>query len=308
MSSQVQCGGIIRVRWLRLFACMVATTVLSLSIHVLMFDVFGISHPDNSHLPAMAIVCNDALSFTAAIAFYQLAQDWLGRFPLIARCLTLTAIYSMLGEALLRNFIMDVVVSHDWVYCFVENLPRPTEYLITCSAIAIIAPYLKAPWTMAAGGFAIAAVALFAIYPPINHLFDRVLASIEYLDTGNIYNPPYDWHVDVPSYLTFLEPVSASFVIAASTFHNLSRQPWRRTVQFVALVMAMKGSIVPIALYSFYQHRSLAAAILSESQFTLEILAMAVLTAIGWQLSTGGGGTEADHSQFTTIVGRRSIT
>ena len=46
--------------------------------------------------------------------------------------------------------------------------------------------------------------------------------------------------------------------------------------------MLMKGSVVPTLIYSFYQPLPLHAAILSESQFGLEILLMAFLTAIGW--------------------------
>jgi len=264
----------------------VVTTILSLSIHILMLDVLGIAHPNNSNVPALAIVFNEALSVTATIAFYRIAQNAFDGFPLIARCLLLTGIYSMLGEVLLRNFIMSVVVSHDWIYSFVENLPRPVENLIVCSLIVVAAPYLKAPWKMVTAGFAIAAIAVFAIYPPINHLFERLVASIEYLDTGNLYNPPYGWRVDVPSYLTFLEPVSASFAIAAVTLNKLSSHPWWRMFQFAFLVMAIKGSIVPVLLYSFYQRLELPAAILSESQFTLEIISMGMLTAIGWRAST----------------------
>jgi hypothetical protein len=47
----------------------------------------------------------------------------------------------------------------------------------------------------------------------------------------------------------------------------------------------MKRSIVPTLLYSFYQPRPLPAAILSESQFALEVLVMALLTSLGWQYS-----------------------
>jgi hypothetical protein len=192
----------------------------------------------------------------------------------------------MLGEALLRNFIMDVVVSHDWFYCLIENLARPIEYFIVGIMIVMVAPRLRAPWMVGAAGMMIAAVAMFAINPPVDGLFARLTASIEYLDTGNIYNPPYGRQVDVPSCLTWLEPVIAAYAIAALALDKLSPRPGWRLGQFVLLIMAMKRSLVPVILFSFYQPRPLQAAILSESQFTLEILALAVLTEIGWTRST----------------------
>ena len=56
-------------------------------------------------------------------------------------------------------------------------------------------------------------------------------------------------------------------------------------MQFILLIMAMKGSILPTLVYSFYQRGRLPAAFLSESQFGLEVLVMAFLTAYGWQWS-----------------------
>jgi hypothetical protein len=269
-----------------LAACIAITTILSLSVHAVMFDTFGIAHPDMTRVPTAAIVLNDALSVVATIVFTKMSSRAFNRFPMILRCIFLTTIYAMLGEALLRNLIMDIVVSHDWVYCFVENLPRPLEDLSLCSLIVIAAPRLKTSWAMAVAGTAIAAVAVLVINPPIDRLFAHFVASIEYLDTGNIYNPPYGWQVDVPSYLTFLEPVLASYAIAALVLDQMSPVAWRRLLQFAVLIMAMKGSIVPMLVYSFYQPRPLPAALLSESQFTLEILVMGMLTAIFWRRNT----------------------
>jgi hypothetical protein len=269
----------------RLTLCIVLTTVLSLSVHVLMLDVLGIPHPSVENVPQFIVLINQALSITATILFYRLATPTFERFPMIGRCLLLTAIYAMLNEALLRSFIMDVVVSHDWIYCFVENLARPLEYLAVCSLIVAFAPRLKGAWAITAGGILIAALSMFAINPPIDRGFRALIDSLEYLDTGNIYNPPYGWQVNVPSYLTFLEPVIASYVIAALVLKRLSLTSTHQILLFVLLIMSMKRSIVPTLVYSFYQSRPMPAAILSESQFFLEILVMAFLTSLGWRLS-----------------------
>jgi hypothetical protein len=272
------------ISWWRLAPCIALTAILALSIHVVMLDVLAIPHPDVTHVSSRAVFANDALSVIATFMFFRLAQGF-ASLPLVLRCLLLTTVYGMLKEALFRNFIMDGVVSHAWRYSLVENLAQPVKYLIICSMIVLLGSRLRSAVQIVAGGIAVTAVTSLLIDPLISGGFDKLVASIEYLDTGNIYNPPYGWQVNVPSYLTFLEPVLASFAIAAVVWDKLSPKPTLRVVQFVLIVMAMKGSILPTLIYSFYQGRPLPTAILSESQFGIEILVMALLTAVGWRFS-----------------------
>jgi len=275
----------LNVSWLWLAIWIVATVAVSLSIHVVMLDGLHIPHPDNTHIPMPAIFLNDALSLTAAILVYRLGRERFAAWVFPIRCLVLGALYAMLAEALLRGFIMDGVVSHDWLYCLVENLARPVDYMIVAVLVVGLAPWLTSGWRIGLGALAIVAVTRFVIDPPIDAAFAKWVASLEYLDTGNLYNPPYGWQVIVPSYLTFLEPVVAAFAIAALVWDQLSARPVWRAGQFVLLIMAMKGSIAPTLIYSFFQHASPPAAILSESQFGMEILVMAAMTAVGWRFS-----------------------
>jgi hypothetical protein len=261
----------ITILWCKLAPCIALTAVLSLSIHVVMLDVLAIPHPDVTRVSSRAVFANDALSVIATFMFYRLAQG-LATLPIVRRCLLLTAVYAMLREALFRNFIMDGVVSHAWSYSPVENWAQPSKYLILCSMIVLVGSRLRSAAQILAAGIAVTAVAFLLIDPLISGAFGKLVASVEYLDTGNIYNPPYGWQVNIPSYLTFLEPVLASFAMAALIWHKLSPKPTLRTLQFVLIVMAMKGSILPTLVYSFYQGRPLPTAILSESQFGIEIL------------------------------------
>jgi hypothetical protein len=135
---------------------------------------------------------------------------------------------------------------------------------------------------------------MFAINPPIDRGFRVLIDSLEYLDTGNIYSSPYGWQVNVPSYLTFLEPVIAGYLIAALVLKRLPPPSKRQIGLFALLVLSMKRSIVPTLLYSLFQPRPLPAAILSESQFALEVLVMALLTTIGWRFSLRIPGREIE--------------
>ncbi|HEY0790137.1 MAG TPA: hypothetical protein VGD78_03625 [Chthoniobacterales bacterium] len=140
-----------------------------------MLDRFGIPHPANANVGRIAVLLNESLSVIAVTAFFRLARTHFDGIGFFVKWLIFSAIYGMLGEDLLRSFIMDVVVSHDWIYCLVENLPRPLEILIVCFLVVITAPRLEAAWMVVAGSMAIA---VFAFNPPIDHLFDQIVASL----------------------------------------------------------------------------------------------------------------------------------
>lgn len=57
-------------------------------------------------------------------------------------------------------------------------------------------------------------------------------------------------------------------------------------LQFSVLILLMRGMLLPTFGYSFYSKANLPLAMLSESQFLFETLALAVLTTIVWQFST----------------------
>jgi hypothetical protein len=259
-----------------------------MSVHVVMYDVLLVPHPEISSVPRVALFANDALSLIATIWLCRLLQPELLELALPWRCLVVAALYAMLGEALFRNFLMDGVVSHAWRFSLIENLTRPAEDLVSCTLVVLLAPRLRTWWQIVMAALAIAALAALVIDPAISGPLERLTASFEYLDTGNIYNPPYGWQVNVPSYLTFAEPVLACFVIAAAAWRKLVGSFATRLAQFTLVIMAIKGAILPTLVFSFFQNLPLSGAILSESQFGLEILVLAVLTAVTWHFSNAG--------------------
>ncbi len=264
---------------------MLATIILAHSPHVILYDVMRVPDPDNTLVGFVPLLINRALSVIAALTFYRLARSFFDRHSMLVQCLLLGALWAMLNQQLLRNFIMDGVVSHDWIYCFVENLPDPLGYFAGAILIVTLCRLVGSNIGRLVGSLAIAAVLAVVIDPSLNALFTRLIASIEYLDTGNIYNPPYGWQVDVPSYLTYAEPVIASYAVAALTCNRLSARLPLRIAQFVLLVMSLACSIVPTLVYSFYQKRTLSIAIFSEGQFALQALVLSFMTAFAWYFS-----------------------
>lgn len=89
----------------------------------------------------------------------------------------------------------------------------------------------------------------------------------------------------IPAYLTLAELVIACMLLAVWVWPGLSTKPGIRMLQFVALVLLMKGMLLPTFVYSFYSKTRLPLAMLSQSQFFFETLALAILTALVWQFS-----------------------
>lgn len=100
------------------------------------------------------------------------------------------------------------------------------------------------------------------------------------------YNPPYDWHVEVPAYMTFAEPVLAAFAVAALVAGCLPRERLRAIAVLAMLIFALRGQFFSTFINIRYAGTDAVTAMLSFGQFTLESLVLAVLVAATWMLAT----------------------
>jgi len=107
---------------------------------------------------------------------------------------------------------------------------------------------------------------------------DKMLDHFSYLSHAVVYTAPYGWNVEIPAYLTFIEPVIACFVIVYNVWNNLSSRPWIRSLQFIVLIMAIRGVLLSPFINVFYADLPPLTAIASMGQFSLEGLTLAALT------------------------------
>jgi len=112
-----------------------------------------------------------------------------------------------------------------------------------------------------------------ALMPLIRAGFTDIIASNAKREGEQLYNIPYDWHVDVPSYLTSLEPAVGALVVAL-VLHRAKARPWVSVCVTFAL---QAGPLFRLALNPFYAPSSIAVAIFSEAQFTFQSIAMALI-------------------------------
>jgi hypothetical protein len=270
--------------WWALILGMVMTVIVALSVHVVMLQVLGIGFPEDAETAMWAKFLNNAGSVVAVSFFYSLAHETLARRNVVMRCLIVFLLYTMLKESF-RGLIMAGYVTTAWTYATVDSLPGLLLDLLISCMIVVVTPWLRGSVTKIIGGSLVACVAIFGARPLIGATFGPLKQSISYLNHDDVYQVPYGLAVLVPAYITFIEPALSCMIIVALVWNRLSAKPLLRLVQFVVLIMFMRGMVFRTFIFSFYIKSSLGAAMLSESQFALETLALAVLTALIWQYS-----------------------
>jgi hypothetical protein len=262
---------------------MILTCIIALSVHVVMLQMLGVPYPSGYPAAGWPVFCSLTLTALALIYFYCLSIEEFARFRLPARCLLLFALAAMLGEALIRRPVMNGFATTAWIYSFVDNLPRLITALLICCLVVPTAPKLSRPWQKILGALAIAAMLQFLCVPLIGKAFSHILASIAYLNHDEVYTAPYGWQIEVPAYITYMEPVAACFIMVVLVWDRLAKNLLTRTLQFALLVLMINTTLIRPFVYIFYATFSPVVALLSAGQFFLEALTLAVLTTFNWR-------------------------
>ncbi len=272
------------VRWPRAVAGIVLSCMAGLSVHVIMLQVAHVPYPTGYPITGWPILCGVTLSAFALLWFCQLTADRLATLSFPTRVLLIALLASMLREAM-RVTILDGVVTTAWRYSFVSDLPRfLVPFFLACLAVAA-APHLRGPAARLVGALSIGVITTYVFVPVLSSLLGHILQTIRYLSHDEIYRVPYGWHVEVPAYITFLEPTIAAFLLAALVLDRLSSSLSVSTLQFAFLVMAINTSLVRPLLYLPFSPFPVSLALLSMSQFFFEWLVLSVCIALTWRVA-----------------------
>ncbi|MBT0670219.1 hypothetical protein HT136_17775 [Novosphingobium profundi] len=80
----------------------------------------------------------------------------------------------------------------------------------------------------------------------------------------------------------------AAMMLAALCWTGLPRGEFKRVGAFTLVLLAMKGRFVYEFVYSFWVRQPLPMAFLATGQFFLETLALGLMVALAWSISTHG--------------------
>ena len=176
-------------------------------------------------------------------------------------------------------------LSNFTLYPFLDNIPK----LIPLAVIAIGVE----SWTRREHGFKanliaaalLAAIAGLLVKPLANYAFTGVIHFTESQEGHQRYVLPYDWHILLPAYLTFFEPVIAALVIGCAVRDDLPRRSLTRFGITAALILALKGPVFAPLINIHYANTAPLTAVLSYAQFTFETMALGIVTATTLQFA-----------------------
>ena len=270
--------------WLPLVAGAVVTNIVSLSVHVGMLQGLGVPFPDRSGVSPVAALLNTALAVLALLTFYDLARVRLAGRPFWQRALIVAALFAGLKE-LLRGSLMDAVVTTGWTFSAAQILSSTVYSVVLGTIVVGVTPKLQRLWLRAVAAVVIATLMMFAVRPLAGALFAPLLASLAHLKHADVYPFPYGWHVLSWAYLTYFEPVIASIIIAALVWPALAGSALRRSMQIMALIVLIKGALLPTFVFSLWNPAGIGPGMLSESQFLFEAVLLGLLAAGTWALT-----------------------
>ena len=269
--------------WPKVLAGATLTGFCALSVHVVMLEWLHVPYPYGYPEDGLPPFLPEAALALAVVCFWRLASDRLAILPRAAQCAILFLLLAMLREQLVRKPTMEGVVTTAWIHSFVANIPMLVPFLVLACLVVPFTPRLATAWQRIGGALAAALLAFAVAGPLFARAFQPLLASIAFLEHGEVCT--HGPCVEIPAYLTYIEPVTAAFVVVALVWDRLSPRPPLRLAQFVLLLMVMDLSFFRPPVYGLYDPAGFGAGMLSMGQFWLEHLVLALGTAATWVLS-----------------------
>jgi hypothetical protein len=288
-----------RIDWPRLICGVLVTAVCALSVHVVMLQIMAVPFPDLSAIPPAFKFPIRAMATLGLIIFCQLSSQTL-QGSLAKQSAALFLFSSMLTETLLRGPFMDAYCTTAWTFIFVANGQKVLTMALASLMIVSATPKLPLVWQKVAGAIVITGLTSFVVGPLIDKAMGPVMAAIAHLAPQSEWCAlPYGASVLIPAYLTFLEPVLASVAGAALVWDRLSPVRGLRFVQFTVLILAIKNQLVTPFVYAVLSKTPFLSALMSDGQFALEAVALAVLTGMTWEWSTDESSMRAQPASST---------
>ena len=274
------------VSWPILTVGAIVTMVVSLSVHAVMLQGFHVPYPSGFPSSGWARLPDGILSAFGAIYLSAHLPESIRRRSFVLRCGLVFLMLATIRETFFRDPFMEFInLSNFTLYPFLDNVPN----LLPLAVIAIgVESWTRRRHRFIANVVAaalLAAIAGLLVQTLADHAFAGVAAFTESREGHQRYGLPYDWHILVPAYLTFLEPVIAALVIGGAVRNNLPRKSLTRFGITAALIVALKGPVVAPFINIHYANTGPLTAFLSFAQFSFETMVLGVLAAATVQLA-----------------------
>ncbi|RRA47680.1 hypothetical protein [Acidipila sp. EB88] len=260
-----------------LTVCLIAPT--SLFVHDYMLETMKVPYPRYVGLPEWVKFINEVVRLFALTVVCRLSLPRLRSFSKVTAVIGSGLILMMLYETL-RVWVIEGAITNSLVFSAYSRAPQAICLFLGGAAVA---------WTVLSGlksknaaGLIVMVAALltFVIFPPLDHLFASLKNGMPFVK--DLYSDPYPFKINVIIYISFVEPTIAAFAAAWLCWPALRGTLLRRALTFATLLLLVRGRFVQLLLQSFWVRLPHITAMYAVSQFFLETLVLAVLTALAW--------------------------
>ena len=273
------------INWLKFSIGMIISLVLSLSVHIVMLQGLNIAFPDFTVITAPYKFLTRVVSVLGLIFFWELADQKV-RGTIAKKWVLLFIVDAMLTESLFRGAFMNGYCSNSIGFMLINNIPKLLAIAVMCGLIVFSAPRLNKFFLKLVAAIAIAAIFMFVASPLITAAWAPVANSMAHLaPTGEWCKLPYGPEVLIPSYISFIEPVMACLIMAILTWDQLSPKRWLKYLLFTLMILAVKNQLLMPVFYAILGKDNFIINLVSQGQFTLEAIILAITTGFTFEWS-----------------------
>lgn len=258
----------------------IITGVVALSIHLLVLSALNIPTPQSRPTTGMLVRLDSMGSVIGILLICRYTMEGLRQrgWSVAKASLIPFVLFAMFSESLIRAPLMNGVVSESLLYPLITGWTRLIPLFVIFAICAVVASRIKDPRWLVVAGVAIWAWVKYVLATPLKILMATILSHAAPLAKPEVYSPPYDWHVYVPAYITYAEPVIGVFLLLALTWERLPGRTAHRCAMMVLILLLAKSLVIgPFAYALSAPEGSRLMALLSMGQFSLETSVLILL-------------------------------
>ncbi|CDK29626.1 unnamed protein product [Kuraishia capsulata CBS 1993] len=274
--------------WIKLAILICVIAILSLGAHDMAISHMGVPYPFENHVPLLAQIVGQIIRIGSMTYACHLASWYLDQFSMPIAVAIFGLLIVML-QGTLRDFVVTCVVTDgmlngSWLFTLITLLPRMlNNFFNGAIAVTISRSTLSQPWVVAAAVVGVATFGRLVFLPILLKAADWIVDVLNLTEPPEVYLPPYDFHVYMYIYGTFIEPTISSFGLVYLIWPGLKGSSNRHVLAFTVLILLIRGRVVALGLFSFWIQEPWVMAFAAEGQFFAEDLIMAGFTGLTWK-------------------------
>lgn len=260
----------------------ILTGVIALSMHVFVLAALNIPTPQSRPSTGVLAWLSSVGTMIGIVLLCRYTSDALRQrgAGALRACLTTFVLFAMFSESLIRMPLMNGVVSQSFAYPVIAGLIGLLPLLAIFALSALVSARVRDPRWLVLAGVAVWACFKYVLGAPLKAITTAVMTHAASLARQEVYSPPYDWHVYIPAYISYAEPVVGVFLLLGLMWDRLpGRTGYRCALVVLIFLLAKNLAVSPFAYALAAPPGSRLVALVSIGQFSVES-AVLVLCAI----------------------------